>query len=342
MIFKTLLHSSLIFSLFFVIRLSADEQANSCVAAKNSVIQATAVAVEAQATTVEVEDVTQSQSEWLFRNEFQGNSGFFSTRLLANDDPAGGKTCELADDIPVPAGETWTIDTIKCYLFWKTQQADEYRVYIYRDEYGMPVDTDPLIDFTFTVDLPNELTIYNIDVNTTNQNITLSEGQYWLSIIGVYNNLSMADSVWTAWNRKDTLLGNAAALARDSIGLCYTSYPTGWLAIYCDGENPENSLRFWIRGTRATDINTVNFQKPKSLVSVYPNPASEHIMFCFDKTNGKYIEIYDVMGKLVKTVTTRTKNQKVNIKSFTNGIYFYQLLDKSGNMVERGKFSVSK
>ena len=345
MIFKTLLHSSLLFSLLFVFSLSANDQANTCVAAKNSIAHATAVAVETQATTVEIEDVTQSQSEWLHRNEpspqWTSNSGFASTRLMANDDPAGGKTAQVADDIPVPAGETWKVDTIKCHLFWNIQQADHYQVQICEDEFGFPKE-GPLYDFTFTVDLPNQLTLYAVDVNTVAQNIQLSGGMKWLCIMGVYENGAMADQFVTYWNRDTVQLGNADAVARDSMGLLYGSYPIGWLNLQGTDEPPYNSFRFWIRGTRATDINTSNFQKPKSLVSVYPNPASEHVMFSFDKTNGKYIEIYDVMGKLAKTVTTRTKNQKVNIKSFTNGIYFYQLIDKSGQKIERGKFSVSK
>ena len=54
------------------------------------------------------------------------------------------------------------------------------------------------------------------------------------------------------------------------------------------------------------------------------------------------MQIYDVKGKLVKTVTALTRNKKVNIKSLTNGIYFYQLMDKSKTMIDRGKFSISK
>lgn len=345
MIFKTLLHSSLFLSLLFVFSLSANEQANTCVAAKNSIAHATAVAVDAQATTVEVEDVTQSQSEWLHRNEpspqWTSNSGFASTRLMANDDPAGGKTAQVADDIPVPDGETWKVDTIKCHLFWNVQQADHYQVQICDDEFGFPKE-EPLYDFTFTVDLPTQLTLYAIDVNTVDQNIQLSGGVKWLCIMGVYENGTVADGFVTYWNRDTVQLGLADAVARDSMGLLYGSYPIGWLLLQGTDEPPYNSFRFWIRGTRTTDINTNSFQKPKSLVSVYPNPASDYILFRFDKTIGKYVEMYDVTGKLVQRVDLKKDNNKVPVKSLKNGVYTYRLIGKSGRMIDKGRFTVSR
>lgn len=345
MIFKTLFNSSLILSMFLVLSLSANDQAKSCIAAKNSIAQATAVAVEAEGTTVEVEDVTQSQSEWLHRNEpspqWTSMSGFPSVRLMANDDPAGGKTAQIADDIPVPDGETWKVDTIRFYLFWDIGQADHYQVQILDDDFGLPKE-EPLYDFTFTVDLPDSLALYDVMVNTASQNIQLSSGPKWLCLMGVYDNGTMADGFVTYWNRDTVHLGFVDAVARDSIGMMYTTYPIGWLVLQGQDEPPTNCMRFWIRGSRTTDINTNNFHKPKSLVSVYPNPASEHILFQFDNTSGEYIEIYDVMGKLVKSVTARASNQKVNIKSLTNGIYFYQLVDKSRKMIDRGRFSISK
>ncbi|MFC1476461.1 T9SS type A sorting domain-containing protein [Fibrobacterota bacterium] len=319
-------------------------QANNTISAKNNAAHATATAVQglSQSNSAGVADALQSQSEWLYQNELETTSGLFSTRLLANDDPGGGKTCELADDLPVPAGETWQVDTIRGYLFWNKQQADFYQVYIYKDDdYGLPLD-QPLYNFTFTANLPNELTIYYVDINVTNQNISLPGGMYWLSIIGVYNNLTMADEAWTAWNRQDILLGNAGALCRDSIGLSYTSYPIGWVTIFIANENPENSLRFWIRGTRDTDIITGSFQKPKSLVSVYPNPASDHILFRFDKTIGKYIEMYDVTGKLVQRADLKKDNNKVSVKNLKNGVYTYRLIGEAGRMIDKGRFTVSR
>ena len=333
MIFKTLLHSSLIFSMFLIVSLGANDQVAKSMVGKNASIQATAIATEA------VEDF--SRSEWLWRNEFNSLAGIVSSVLLGND-PDSGKSCRVIDDFEIPAAETWTLDTIRVYLFWYKGQADEYQIIIFNDDGGIPEETNPAADLTFQVDLPDELTLYTIDVDVSTRSIVLPGGLYWLCVLGTYNTATTVDTFLTLWNRKDTLQGPNPSMIMDSIGVHYSPYPTPWLIYYFDGENTENSTRFWLRGTSETGINNVNSQKPKSLISVYPTPASDHITFRLGNTKGKYIEIYDVVGRMVKTVTARTRNQKVNIKPFTNGIYIYQVLNKSRNIVDRGRFSISK
>ena len=337
MFFKTLFHSFLILSMFLVLSLSAKDQVVKSMVGQAGTIQATAIAAEKAE---EAEDF--SRATWLWRNEFQSTAGIISTSLLGNNDTLGGKTCRVIDDFEVPASDTWTLDTIRVYLFWYKQQADEYQIYIYNDEFGLPEVLSPVADFTFQVNLPAELTLYPIDVAVSKRSIELPGGFYWISVIAIYNTASMVDTFLTLWNRKDTLQGPNPSMIMDSLGVHYTPYPTPWLIYYFDGENTENSVRFWLRGNSTTGINNVNSQKPKSLVSVYPTPASDHITFRLGNTNGKYIEIYDVMGKLVKTVNARTTSQKVDIKPFTNGIYIYQVLNKSRNIVDRGRFSISK
>lgn len=330
--FKTLIHSSLIFSMLLVFSLGANDQVAKSMVDKSAGIQATATAEAA-------EDF--SRATWVWRNEFTSLAGIVSTTLLGND-PDSGKSCRVIDDFEVPTTESWSLDTIRFYLFWYKQQADDYQVYIYNDDFGLPEVISPVADFTFQVDLPEELMLYTIDVDVSKRSIELDPGLYWISVLGVYNTASMADTFLTLWNRKDTLQGPNPSQIMDSLGVHYSPYPTPWLIYYFDGENTENSTRFWLRGTATVGINNVNSQKPKSLVSVYPTPASDHITFRLGDTKGKYIEIYDVVGRLVKTVTARTRNQKVNIKPFTNGIYIYQILNKSKNIVDRGRFSISK
>ena len=332
MIFKTLFNSSLIFSLFLVLSLSSNGQADKAKATQNTMLKATVT---------EVEQLDRSQ--WVWRNMFNDNRGIVSTRLLANDDTLGGKSCIAADDFPVGADTTWYVDTLRTYLFWYKKAPDRVQVIIWPDFWGAPAEDSVCHDFTFTAEMPVELTLYDMKVGVESQNISLSTGIYWISFMGVYDEGTMAaDTFLTLANRKDTLIGPAQMMLMDSIGAHYLQYPTPWLGIYFDGENEFNSMKFWIKADVEVGISNNTFQKPKSLVSVYPNPASEHILFQFKNTSGKYIEIYDVKGKLVKTVTALTRNKKVNIKSLTNGIYFYQLMDKSKSMIDRGKFSISK
>ena len=110
MIYKTLLNASLIFLMLCVIHLSAGDKA---MAKKGAMLQATAT---------EVEQLDRSQ--WVWRNMFNNNSGASSTRLLENDDPAGGKSCYIADDFRVGADSTWLVDTLRTYLFWNRRPPD--------------------------------------------------------------------------------------------------------------------------------------------------------------------------------------------------------------------------
>ncbi len=82
------------------------------------------------------------------------------------------------------------------------------------------------------------------------------------------------------------------------------------------------------------------------VVKCYPNPATSFVNFDVDYTQinkGNSIQVFSFSGKKlfesqVNTVrTTLTFNE-----NFFRGIYVYQLKDKSGKIIETGKFQVVK
>ena len=85
----------------------------------------------------------------------------------------------------------------------------------------------------------------------------------------------------------------------------------------------------------ADDVKTVKF---------YPNPASSFINFEFDKNYDASftLVIYNFIGK--KIVDLKISEQKMNVPltDFYRGVYIFQVRDKQGNIVESGKFQVSK
>ena len=333
--FKTLLHSSLIFSMLLIFGLSSNGQAEKKMATRNSRLKATVTEVE------QLED----RSMWVWRNTFDNNFGLLSCCYLENPDTAGGKSCIIADDFQVPSDSIWLIDTLRTYWYYSKVAPDYMQVLIWPDLGGVPAGDTIYHDFTFDAGMTQPLALYDLRIGVESQNIVLPEGIYWISFIGVYETgtfeEAMTDTIYALWNCKDTMLGPQMAQCRDSLGAYYVP-PQPWVGIIFDGENPYNSVKFWIKADVDVGISNSNYQKHRALVSVFPNPASEHIMFRLQNVNGKYIEIYDVKGKLVKTVTALMRNQRVNIKSLTNGIYFYQLVDKSRKMIDRGRFSISK
>ncbi len=82
-----------------------------------------------------------------------------------------------------------------------------------------------------------------------------------------------------------------------------------------------------------------------SIVRFYPNPATTVINFDFQKAydKGYSIQVYSFMGgKKMYELTNISDRTTINISDFNRGVYIYQLRDKTGRLVESGKFQVSK
>ena len=80
------------------------------------------------------------------------------------------------------------------------------------------------------------------------------------------------------------------------------------------------------------------------IIKFYPNPATSIINFDFQKGYDKSynFQIYNFLGKKVFEVTNVTPKTIVNLTDFYRGVYIFQLKDKSGKMIDSGKFQVSK
>ena len=77
-------------------------------------------------------------------------------------------------------------------------------------------------------------------------------------------------------------------------------------------------------------------------VLAYPNPSSTQITFKMSSGENQYIIITDITGRTLSTLPVYNKQIQVNVSAYSSGIYLYNILDKSGNVLNRGKFSVVK
>jgi hypothetical protein len=80
------------------------------------------------------------------------------------------------------------------------------------------------------------------------------------------------------------------------------------------------------------------------ILRFFPNPAINYITFDFQKgyESGHTIQIFNFLGKQVyeaKNVATQTK---VDLSTQNRGVYIYYLRDRSGKLIESGKFQVTK
>jgi len=80
------------------------------------------------------------------------------------------------------------------------------------------------------------------------------------------------------------------------------------------------------------------------IIRFYPNPATSFITFDFQKgyDKGYSIQVFSFLGKKMYEAANIGTRTTLNLGDFTRGIYIYQLRDKSGKLVESGKFQVSK
>jgi hypothetical protein len=82
-----------------------------------------------------------------------------------------------------------------------------------------------------------------------------------------------------------------------------------------------------------------------SILRFYPNPATSVINFEIKKdyTPGYSIQIFNaIMGRKMYELASMPERMSVNLSDYSRGIYIYQVRDKSGRMVESGKFQVAK
>jgi Secretion system C-terminal sorting domain len=80
------------------------------------------------------------------------------------------------------------------------------------------------------------------------------------------------------------------------------------------------------------------------IVKMYPNPATSFITFDLQKDtdNGLSIQLYSLIGKKMFETQKLKGKVTVDLKDFNRGLYIYHLVDRSGKIVESGKFNVSR
>ena len=86
-------------------------------------------------------------------------------------------------------------------------------------------------------------------------------------------------------------------------------------------------------------------QEPEArIVKFYPNPATSFITFDFQKEYDKNytFQIFNFLGKKVYDVSTVTPKTVVSLSEFNRGVYIFQIRDKSGKIVDSGRFQVTK
>jgi hypothetical protein len=75
-------------------------------------------------------------------------------------------------------------------------------------------------------------------------------------------------------------------------------------------------------------------------VSAYPNPCTSQITFQAPGNDVQYIRVYDIAGRELEQVVMKNGMSSLNTSSYAGGMYLYTLVDRNGNVLDRGKFMV--
>ena len=82
----------------------------------------------------------------------------------------------------------------------------------------------------------------------------------------------------------------------------------------------------------------------EKVLRFYPNPAVSSINFEFQKTidKGYTLQVYNFVGKKVYEIASVGQKTNIPLSDFYRGVYIFQLRDKTGRIIESGKFQVAR
>lgn len=119
----------------------------------------------------------------------------------------------------------------------------------------------------------------------------------------------------------------AGGTATDFSGHLYPNGVTGSAEIdyvFFDDNNPLDSVVL----TVTYDVYGVGLDEAAIHSDVYPNPASDYVMFDFNASSTDEIEVsvFDMLGNVVisEKIDTAQSNAKIDVRELSNGAYFYQ------------------
>lgn len=96
--------------------------------------------------------------------------------------------------------------------------------------------------------------------------------------------------------------------------------------------------------TPPTPTSTVGFTEnslTQSHFMMYPNPSGSVVNFTSNHPDAKYLSVYDITGKLVETLTVFEGKAKIDVSSYSNGLYLYRVTSPTNKPLKSGKLTVS-
>lgn len=98
---------------------------------------------------------------------------------------------------------------------------------------------------------------------------------------------------------------------------------------------------FYIDAMSWSGYNSINESGSTGSVSVYPNPASNNITFK-SSVNADAVEVMDITGRKTGEYPMLANSRTIETSGFAAGMYIYNVLNEKKEVINRGKFEVTK
>jgi hypothetical protein len=211
-----------------------------------------------------------------------------------------------------------------------------------------PAGTDVTGDTAeyFNSGLINLITAPLIIVNPTASSITVKIRRTQLSLISGSSNYFCWDLCYSPATSVSS--GTVTIAAGDTATVFYADYDPqgngGTSYIKYKFFNATDSTQYSSATIKYTS-GTIGIEDEEvSLSKVYPNPATDFIIFDYNVgTSDGTITIADLTGKIVKTIVVGagTNKQTINLDGLTNGVYIYAF-HVNGKAIATKKFIIKK
>lgn len=101
-------------------------------------------------------------------------------------------------------------------------------------------------------------------------------------------------------------------------------------------------LSFSATAQSGKSVNASSEMSQVKVVKFYPNPATTFIYFeLLQRPQATYtLQLFNLTGKKVYEAVEISQKTTIPVSDFFRGVYIYQLRDKTGKIVESGKFQV--
>jgi PQQ-dependent dehydrogenase (s-GDH family) len=130
-------------------------------------------------------------------------------------------------------------------------------------------------------------------------------------------------------------------VACDSSGS--TSGPTG--GVTTTPANPGSILEFTYVPLPVTKYDTrlITENTSNRSIDVYPNPASDYIIvYNYQESDSRRIELYDLNGKMVRSMRSAGTTTRIETNSLSGGLYILKVADAAGKSIRTEKIVLHK